>query len=249
MNKHILLVMKWLDNKDSVSKEELIENRKSAYAADAAAAAAAAAYAYAYDAYDAYSVAAADAAAYADASAAAADASAGAANNNPEAANIRVNKYFEEIGESKQDYLEAIEVEKVGSKKEPAKEWVDGIPPLNSEVLLSDEEGHLFSSASNEKVAIAEDEVLIVVSIGARYDNGNPVVTVMAKDSKNLQGFVTVNPEFLEPVKTQEEKEREAFKQAVIDAIHKDQGTYFDRLDKVANILFNNRFKAPEEEK
>ena len=52
MNKHILLVMKWLDNKDSVTQDELISNK-----ADAAAA-----YAAAYAAY-----AAADAAADADA--------------------------------------------------------------------------------------------------------------------------------------------------------------------------------------
>jgi len=38
MNKHILLVMKWLNDKDSVSKEELARNSLEAwdYAADAA---------------------------------------------------------------------------------------------------------------------------------------------------------------------------------------------------------------------
>jgi len=41
MNKHILLVMKWLNSKDSVSQEELKKNRRKvcavyAYAADAA---------------------------------------------------------------------------------------------------------------------------------------------------------------------------------------------------------------------
>lgn len=40
LNKCILLVMKWLDNKDSVSKDELVENRKAAYTAYATAAAA-----------------------------------------------------------------------------------------------------------------------------------------------------------------------------------------------------------------
>jgi len=35
MNKHILLVMKWLNDKDSVTQEELESNRKSADAADA----------------------------------------------------------------------------------------------------------------------------------------------------------------------------------------------------------------------
>ena len=32
MNKHILLVMRWLNNKDSVSQEELEENRREAWA-------------------------------------------------------------------------------------------------------------------------------------------------------------------------------------------------------------------------
>ena len=36
MNKHIELVKKWLADKDSVSKEELIENADAANAADAA---------------------------------------------------------------------------------------------------------------------------------------------------------------------------------------------------------------------
>lgn len=45
MNKHILLVMKWLNDKDSVTQQELVDNRNAAYAAYAAAADATAAYA------------------------------------------------------------------------------------------------------------------------------------------------------------------------------------------------------------
>mgnify|MGYP005995221843 CR=1 FL=1 len=134
--------------------------------------------------------------------------------------------------------------------EEPTQEWVDGLPPLNSEVLLSDEEGYLFSSASNEKVSIAEDEVLVVVSIGARYDNGNPVVTLMTKDSKNLQGFVTVNPEFLEPVKTQEQKDREAFVDAgIISYMESESNAVKDRdLELLLERMFSDGFKAPEGE-
>jgi diadenosine tetraphosphate (Ap4A) HIT family hydrolase len=60
MNKHILLVMKWLKNPESVSQEELEENAYAAYwaaayayadAADAAYAADAAAAAYWVDRY------------------------------------------------------------------------------------------------------------------------------------------------------------------------------------------------------
>ena len=36
MNKHILLVIKWLNDKESVTQEELMANRKTAYVADAA---------------------------------------------------------------------------------------------------------------------------------------------------------------------------------------------------------------------
>ena len=78
MNKHILLVMKWQNDKDSVTQQELIDNRKSA-----------AAYAAAF----AFSCATAYAAAYA---ADAAD------------AEKWISKYFERSGESKQDYIDAL---------------------------------------------------------------------------------------------------------------------------------------------
>lgn len=79
--------MKWLDNKDSVSKEELIENeRAAAYWADAAADAAYAYAAYAYAAYAA-DYAACAAADYAD---------------------RWVNKYFEESGEDRAEYLKEL---------------------------------------------------------------------------------------------------------------------------------------------
>jgi len=97
MNKHILLVMKWLNDNDSVTQKELNDNR----AADAAYAAADAAYAAADAAADAY--AAADAAyAAADAAYAAADAAADAEK--------WVNKYFERTKENRQDYIDALNV-------------------------------------------------------------------------------------------------------------------------------------------
>lgn len=77
--------MKWLDNKDSVSKEELKSNIDaiSGYASDATYAAAAAC----------------DAATYTDASSIA---------NYTDAAEKWVNKYFERTGEDKQKYINAI---------------------------------------------------------------------------------------------------------------------------------------------
>ena len=68
MNKHIELVKKWLDNPESVTQEELEDNRAAAYVDAVAAAyvdavAAANAYAAAYAAADVAAYTAADAAA------------------------------------------------------------------------------------------------------------------------------------------------------------------------------------------
>ena len=81
MNKHILLVMKWLNDPLSVTQAELTENRKAAYDA---------AYAAAYDA--------AYAAAYTADAAYAADA----------AAAKWLAEYFARSGENRQDYVDAL---------------------------------------------------------------------------------------------------------------------------------------------
>ncbi len=115
MNKHsLLLVMKWLDDKYSVSKEELEENKRAAYTT------AYAAYTTAYAAHAAYAAyaAEADAEAYAKdyaacaahaAHAAEAYAAAEAADYaEVAAADYWVNKYFKESGEDKNEYLEEL---------------------------------------------------------------------------------------------------------------------------------------------
>ncbi len=82
MNKHVLLVMKWLNSPDSVTQGELFANRKDA---DRAATLAAAADA--------------DRAADRAAALAAADAA---------YAERRVDVFFKRSGENKQDYIEAL---------------------------------------------------------------------------------------------------------------------------------------------
>ena len=92
MNKHIKLVEKWLNDKDSVTQEELEQNKKdAAYAADTAAT-----YADAYAAIAAYT---ATAAADADAYAAAAYTANYAADVY--AAAYWIDKYYKLTGETK----------------------------------------------------------------------------------------------------------------------------------------------------
>ena len=113
MNEHILLVMKYLDDNNSVTAQELSDNYKAAYAAyiDATAAhegtaayVAAFAYAiaddYAAAAYVATYVATATYAAYIYATTATADYAADAKN--------AIDRYFNFAGENKQDYINEI---------------------------------------------------------------------------------------------------------------------------------------------
>jgi hypothetical protein len=89
MNKHILLVMKWLKNPESVTQEELDANRESAYDANRE---------FAYDTYryarSAYW--AADYAAYY------------AADYDGSRATYWVNEYFKITGENKQTYIDML---------------------------------------------------------------------------------------------------------------------------------------------
>jgi hypothetical protein len=89
MNKHILLVMKWLNNPETVSQEELEANFEAAYAAYSAAA---------------YSAAAAEFTARAAASHASASHDDDAATD----AAFWVDEYFKVTGEDKQTYIDAL---------------------------------------------------------------------------------------------------------------------------------------------
>ena len=95
MNVHILLVMKYLDDNDSVTKQELLDNCKAAvYVADTA-----------YEAYAAdVSTATYTATTTAEAASDAAAATCAAVNF----AKNRVDRYFIYTGENKQDYINEI---------------------------------------------------------------------------------------------------------------------------------------------
>ena len=110
MNEHILLVMKYLDDNDSVTLEELSDNYKAAHAA--------------YDAYSAYanyiaysayvSTYAVDDAKAEDVNAAddakfyAAKAATAAAAADINCTKNKVDDYFDITGENKQDYINEI---------------------------------------------------------------------------------------------------------------------------------------------
>ncbi len=83
MNKHILLVMKWLNDKDSVSEEELKENKSEAFEVYKACASADANFVAAYNAV---------AAAYC-----------------PYYAGYWVDEYFDRTGENRNEYLKELE--------------------------------------------------------------------------------------------------------------------------------------------
>ena len=96
MNEHILLVMKYLNDNDSVTQEELLDNCRAAVDAahDAAADDAAAAAAAAADAYAAYA------------------ASATTVADDARYTKNAIDRYFNFAGENKQNYIDEITTNK-----------------------------------------------------------------------------------------------------------------------------------------
>jgi hypothetical protein len=90
MNKHILMVMKWLNDSESVSQEELLANRESAYSESAA-----------YWAAD-------DAAYWAATRAATCAAAAYWAATCAAAASHWIDEYFKSTGEDKKTYIDTL---------------------------------------------------------------------------------------------------------------------------------------------
>jgi hypothetical protein len=113
MNEHILLVMKYLDDKNSVSKQELKENANAANAA-------------------------AYAAAYADAVAANAAASAVADAVADAVAEKWINRYFDHTKEDKQTYIDAINAGKE-SKEMKSDRLADEIMEKGKEAVYTQE--------------------------------------------------------------------------------------------------------------
>lgn len=219
LNKNILLVMKWLDDPKSVSKDELKEHRKDAYTA-----------------YTAYTANAADASYASYASYATASATASAATAYA-AAEKWVYKYFERSGENKQDYIDAIGAGKVSSKEEPVQEWVNELPPAGCECEYKSEGHHegfewcIFHGLMSDKSYIIE-----------YHHHTSPSRTTCCP-------FDPISTTF-RPLKTQEQKDREAFiekAKSVIEAndySHRNLTMVISAIEK----MFDAGFKAPEGE-
>ena len=189
MNKHILLVMKWLDDKDSVSQDELVENRKSAFAAYAASAASAA-YAEEW-----------------------------------------VNKYFSRTGENKQEYIYAIakgKKEEVRPLATEDKEWDGkGLPPVGCECEFNYGPDHERNHWHKVKIVAITDRFFIYTQEGLVEEEVDQIESVTFR-----------------PLKTQEEKDREAFAELLLS--HYNGGETF--LD-MADSMINAGFTAPKEGK
>jgi len=194
LNKCILLVMKWLDDPESVSKDELAENRKAANAADAYAA---------------------DAAASSAATASSAE--------------KWVNKYFERTGENKQDYIDAIEASKKSQEPE-SKEWDgEGLPPIGCECEVS-----FFNQAFESGVILFMGSEMAIINLNS---------TGYSEQHCHL------NSTHFRPLKTQEQKDREAFIDAGIISYDNCEAKLFvDYVKLLLGKMFDDGFKAPEGE-
>lgn len=69
------------------------------------------------------------------------------------------------------------------------------LPSAGMKVQL-EEDTEFFSCASGEITTLKTNDIVYVVSVGKRSDNGNDVITVMQSDS----GFCTINPDYIKPI-------------------------------------------------
>jgi hypothetical protein len=115
--------------------------------------------------------------------------------------------------------------------EEPAQEWVDGFPPAGCECEL----------------AVKAPKIVIVVG-----KTSSGLVAYQNKSGGQDKIFVNSKDKFL-PLKTQEQKDREAFiercecslRSGFIAGLHNVRG---DSVIDVCNVLFDSGFKAPEGE-
>ena len=136
MNKHILLVMKWLNDKESVTQEALNDNRTAANAAS--------------DAFASYAAANAANAAYAD----------------DDAAAVKwVTKYFERTGENKQDYIDALTVkaESPVFTQEMADNGV--LPSVGMECEVSYEDHHYYKCeiVAHREIQLSTEKCMVAI--------------------------------------------------------------------------------------
>ena len=141
-------------------------------------------------------------------------------------------------------------------KNKAAGEWVDGLPPIGCSVLLNitNEDAFLFSCNGNTMITIPNNTELVVIGHCIRHDNKKTCATLMAKDCNKYKGFTTINPDFLSPIKTQEEKDKESFDKAVFKELYKIE-TILDRVgdragkeNAIAKVLFEAGFTAPKDD-
>ena len=132
---------------------------------------------------------------------------------------------------------------------EAPQEWNgEGLPPVGTLCTISaDGFEYLFSAASNELSSITENTELVVVGHCTRHDNGAECVTLMARDSKDARGFTTVNPDFVSPLKTQQEKDREAFVKGLVKVLNSvPNGASLSDLHTMAEKAYDAGYAAPK---
>jgi len=210
LNKYILLVMKWLGDPESVSKGELVENRKAAYAIYTTSADTAAAYAaYAAVAY---------------------------------AAEKWVNKYFERTGENKQDYIDAIGAEKRPQEPE-SKEWDgEGLPPIGAFCEVTD----CWNDFERPVNLSSGQEVKILMDYKCPKTGTSGVIFTWIEGTDNIRTEWTGNEKHFRPLKTQEQKDREAFIDAGIISYDNCEAKLFvDYVKLLLGKMFDDGFKAP----
>lgn len=106
-------------------------------------------------------------------------------------------------------------------------------PKVGESVAFVQKDDEYLYQCDCPPLLIPQGSHMIVVGTFYRHDNGSALVTLMAKDTINYDGFVTINPDFLKPFKT---KEYERVINLLSGAIRSEEFT----LENVSSYLSDN---------
>jgi hypothetical protein len=112
-------------------------------------------------------------------------------------------------------------------------------PNVGDSVTLVDPE--FLNSSGGLQVYVDEKIELIVVASFIRPDQNTQLVTLMAKDPEKYKGFITINPDFLEPFISEKDKAKAKEYNRVYDELRGAIHTEDFSLETVAQYLAHNK--------
>lgn len=129
--------------------------------------------------------------------------------------------------------------------EEPTQEWVDGLPPIGTACEITD-----YWNDFERPVNLNDgQEVKILMNYKCPRTGTDGVIFTWIEGADNVRTEWTGNERHFRPLKTQEQKDREAFIEKGLESYDNCEAKLFvDYVKLLLGRMFDDGFKAPEGE-